>query len=846
MVNRTRLNLLAGLTLLVLATAFSPHAGAFFRRYWQNTHQRITTEALYESKNLLPFLEQVGMEDVELDADYVSLANRVDGVEISHPTSAAGVLVAGAVLEDGVEHDGGHALAGTFGYTRPLNHFENKLGLALTVAPTGWPASKWGKDVSSNEFSWKVAQESYREALAGPTEDEREEALATMLIALGCNLHLLQDLFQPSHSRDDAHPGHAKPALDPFMGHSELEAHVGREFTPFTGPIPWASPSPKRLPDRDRYFRSAIEFSADNFFSDDTEFTEPMPALGPDVFLENQSVPCPPGTKLVTYARSYAQDPPGGADAHLARHDFATIPTGPLSEESNPALHWMLTDEPCAGTQRILDDNMSILIPQAISYSAGLIDHFFRGRMSFVLGPGGALVIENTSHEVSEAGSAIDVDFKQDPIQVPAEFVFFWEDDDGKRTEFTREKLPPGGIPHDESFTIGDFGGRIPSAALLDGSARIAVVLDRAHVGDDPSIVGGVFSWTTCSMICREEVVKLFGVGDATGDGLDDLVLWVENDESVGEKPLESVTLLSGADCSVVWTITGDETGDLYGARVVGVGDVTGDDNGDIVVQKSTDVKNDVHTLELRHGVSGALITPFNVVELGTMHPLGDVGGDGQLDFLIDGGSKVCVYKATGGLLHHLFGITPSETVAVGPDVDGDGGADLTVLGTGFSFRVVSTQSGAVLAQGVVQDAPEVLHLDDVNGDGFFDFADNYKATQTLVIRSGKNGNPLWTLAGQASDIDYAGDFDGDGLMDVSARMFVVETDPPGFSWKTSVFSPGEKKKILSIESEGLLSAGQPFRIGDLGDDGRDDLARPFKNEEIDQNCFQIIVGTKG
>ncbi len=67
------------------------------------------------------------------------------------------------------------------------------------------PAIMFKGTQGENEESWKNARDYYYTALTAPSKDDREKYTAHTFYALGKIVHLLQDLSQPEHVRNDAH-----------------------------------------------------------------------------------------------------------------------------------------------------------------------------------------------------------------------------------------------------------------------------------------------------------------------------------------------------------------------------------------------------------------------------------------------------------------------------------------------------------------------------------------------------------------------------------------------------------------------------------------------------------------
>src|SRR5205807_2709125 len=64
----------------------------------------------------------------------------------------------------------------------------------------------WATSEELNARCWQSARDDQYRALVSGARADREENLARMLFALGSLIHLNQDLSQPDHARNSAHP----------------------------------------------------------------------------------------------------------------------------------------------------------------------------------------------------------------------------------------------------------------------------------------------------------------------------------------------------------------------------------------------------------------------------------------------------------------------------------------------------------------------------------------------------------------------------------------------------------------------------------------------------------------
>ena len=121
--------------------------------------------------------------------------------------------------------------------TRVLNHFfdvqRGGRGLTGTLGQLGFPAPDWalgaqgrGSGPKDNQFSVPDAREYQYQSLTTSSPTERDQFTARFFRTLGHVLHLVEDMAQPQHTRNDPHAG-CMSALDPIVGgHSWYEHYV--------------------------------------------------------------------------------------------------------------------------------------------------------------------------------------------------------------------------------------------------------------------------------------------------------------------------------------------------------------------------------------------------------------------------------------------------------------------------------------------------------------------------------------------------------------------------------------------------------------------------------------------
>jgi hypothetical protein len=306
--------------------------------------------------------------------------------------TVVGLIKLGAVRED-------------YPASRVLNHFHDPTRQWDVAGYTGF----WGDGLSSIVWSqlsfqqvgitrtWKIARDSYLDALTSTTDSERKGWYAETFRTLGHLIHHVQDAATPTHARNDSHVAPFKhsewPDGDPFHFWADRAAGIARinsseplRFNPSLlnqassnqdAPIPIARIIDSTDGDigSDALIPPGLniglaEYSNANFISKgtsrSTKYQSPHPSQ-----LQFGGVETGSDGKIVRYARFQPgigeQDYRVGRTSRMVFFANATNVFGALDLGLDDNVH---------------DDYGRKLFPRAIGYSAGLIDYFFRGRIS--------------------------------------------------------------------------------------------------------------------------------------------------------------------------------------------------------------------------------------------------------------------------------------------------------------------------------------------------------------------------------------------------------------------------------------------------------------------------------
>jgi hypothetical protein len=256
----------------------------------------------------------------------------------------------------------------------------------------------------------------------------RKAYWATTFRALGDIVHLNQDMAQPQHTRNETHSGqHVLEYLG--AGHvSEFEKYMDERVRrvplmlagggtvlppplPFDGyPTPsfehysdfWStSPGPNSA----SVGKGMADYSNAGFFTPmnnygDTRYPNPASISYPVESAVGILTTRPDVT--VRFLRGDVNDRYTGAASNI-RLTTESVWNGRLTFSGTPVRTYRLN--------RVnYDDMASLLIPRAVGYSAGLIEHFFRGEMKINLPDAGFYgIVDHAKFAPGESGDSTDV-----------------------------------------------------------------------------------------------------------------------------------------------------------------------------------------------------------------------------------------------------------------------------------------------------------------------------------------------------------------------------------------------------------------------------------------------------
>ena len=259
-----------------------------------------------------------------------------------------------------------------------------------------------------NRFTILDAREAQWRALTGldanfaprpeaQTRVGRDAYWATTFRALGDVLHLVQDMGQPQHTRNAAHPFGDAARLEDRTNKRALGIPITKFFASGSGtvateavlPIDYGNyPVPQFA--RFRHFFSTTEgvptygglglanYSNEGFFTANANFgsstyarPESVKALYNEVALNSPDV----GGSTETYLLRRVPDNYGGVPSDEIKMTRESVLKEMIEQYDSSRTAYSIDDA-------VVDDQVKLLIPRAVAYSAGILDHFFRGSLT--------------------------------------------------------------------------------------------------------------------------------------------------------------------------------------------------------------------------------------------------------------------------------------------------------------------------------------------------------------------------------------------------------------------------------------------------------------------------------
>jgi hypothetical protein len=300
-------------------------------------------------------------------------------------------------------------------FFRALNHFYDPAhdrGLTVPFL-SGTRAPDWALEpdgpLSGQHYSYRDARDAIYAGLTWADQVGRERELGHTFYALGHVIHLIQDVSVPEHARNDAHLpiGSQKSFAEAYLNDNrEVFLPIGLMLDPAKMPIAkeprelWSNPAGTGI----------AQFTNANFVSPDTNFTEAKPGATAEEYTSPK----------LDLARSSSGDPgickgikqpvpPVGSLTFFANDMLDPVSADPANPTllTNPRMTtYSLFDSYLIKKRKrpifslncyTVDAAATILLPRAVSYSASLLEYFFRGRPTAIFGHGEFYVVNRTS-----------------------------------------------------------------------------------------------------------------------------------------------------------------------------------------------------------------------------------------------------------------------------------------------------------------------------------------------------------------------------------------------------------------------------------------------------------------
>lgn len=354
-----------------------------------------------------------------------------------------------------------------------------------------------------NYFAWPDTRRYFYNALTAKTGEERGHYSALTFFSLGHNLHILEDMGVPAHTRNDFLYDHIWHGL---IRGSYLEGYLESGRMTEKMAVRGDSVSFSRLADfwdnnGIQGLPGLAEYTNHNFLSEGTIFRS---YEYPDwVSIERYENVAEDGHRdIVQYYTGLTSD--NIEIPHLAAVGLLHSSFGFLDYKDR-ARRTAYLDPYC------YKDYSEIIIPRAVSYVSGLIEYFFRGRLALIKDGNEGFRIKNLSTEPISNGI----------------FEIYYDSTGG-----TRNRLASFAIADDAPLMPGGISERIDFDPPMDNiTPGRYIVVFKGRLGDeDNAVIGKVIRDKVFFVSERRGVPEIYSMDM---DGGDIRVFVSNNDPSI-------------------------------------------------------------------------------------------------------------------------------------------------------------------------------------------------------------------------------------------------------------------------------------------------------------------------
>ena len=534
-------------SLLIFLISFNSYA------YKEKTHEELSENAVIISNISIDpsLLTNLGLQPYNSDQEFIN------------PSDPAGVKISlRSLFRNGASYEDK--------FPRSLNHFYNPIsdsGLPIVgPLPAGNTSPDWALEdtgeathvlAGDQEFSYKEAMGYFYLALTSSTKEERDLNWGKTFQTLGQVIHHVQDMAQPDHARNDAHLDVVDPSwYEEFTDNEKGKGYFSSLMTGNTYPIPVFGTAREFWTTRDNdsdvtLRRGLADFTNRNFVTKETmfkynggvvqaepDFPYPQPGtlkltdastlefskgLNADTLcntIKSQaSITFPAGTCNMEFLETTVYGAIAGENVINSRAATLSIFNKKLNDHNLIA---ELQDED--GSISYIDRSFTLnefnfkarydyLIPRAVAYSAGLINHFFRGKIDMIPNTNGeGWIIQNLSDEEMEGT-----------------FTLYCDDTTGNRSEIvngsiiTSEPLVSSGEMEFSGFDISGcyssvmlvFNGRMGQEGSQNTNSDVYVTVGKEILLSD-KIIFIMSDIDIQTNVSGTETCEMNGPGDGT------------------------------------------------------------------------------------------------------------------------------------------------------------------------------------------------------------------------------------------------------------------------------------------------------------------------------------------